>query len=275
MQGIINRWPLSIALIVAFIIGGALAMLILPFNKIKNTEGVMLGLLDVKSLMRGSFGETLTPLASSPVAASNACPPKQVKLAYNEMGVDLSFPKFTMTRCPSSPPIVNSPSQEDRAEGEQMDAATAGDPLEVNPQRTQGPSKLKPNLKLISHPMADVFLGRRFLGRTPLKTTVPSGKWPLNFVNKRLGLKTVRWVQVKKRKNLSTFVFGKGKIRFHLVPGRIVYFDERRLGASPLHPVWVYEGNHSIAVVEPSSGQRQHFQVAVKPQKTTWVSQMF
>jgi hypothetical protein len=219
----------------------------------------------------------LTPIASSPnnVASPAACSKKnQVKFSLNEMGVDFSFPKFTMTRYPSLPLIENSPSQ-DRAKEERKGAATIDDVLEVKPKRPHGSSKLITHLNLVSHPMADVYLGRRFLGRTPLKAAVPSGKWPLSFVNKRLGLKTVRWVQVKKRKNLSSFVFGKGKIHFHLVPGRIVYFDERPLGASPLRPLWVYEGNHSIAVVDPSSGQRQHFQVKVKRQKTTWVSQMF
>jgi serine/threonine-protein kinase len=128
-------------------------------------------------------------------------------------------------------------------------------------------------LQLSSTPRAHVFLGRRYLGRTPLRARVPAGRLALRLIDRRLGLRAVRRLVARRSRQRAHLVLGRGTIRFNLRPGHHVRLDDRLLGRAPLRPVQVHEGPHVVTVVDPFRYRRQRFRVKVREGRTTWVSQ--
>lgn len=128
-------------------------------------------------------------------------------------------------------------------------------------------------LALSTKPATEAFLGRQRLGRTPLRTHLPAGRHLLTLKNPRLGLWVTRTIQATGRSKTASFIFGWGRIRFRLKPGRHVALDGRSLGRAPLPPVAVLEGRHAVVVTDPFKYKQQRFSVTVKRGGTTWVSQ--
>jgi hypothetical protein len=128
-------------------------------------------------------------------------------------------------------------------------------------------------LALSTQPATDAYLGGQRLGRTPLRARLPAGRHRLTLKNPRLGLWVTRTIQASGRFKTARFVFGWGRIRFRVKPGRHVALDGRALGRAPLPPVAVLEGRHAVVVTDPFKYQKQRFSVTVRSGETTWVSQ--
>jgi serine/threonine-protein kinase len=127
------------------------------------------------------------------------------------------------------------------------------------------------NVWLVSEPTAVVYLGRRRLGRTPLKARLPRRPAQLRLENRKLGLIATRTVEVGQEKR--RFRFGKGKLVFQLKPGVYVQLNGEMLGRSPLPgPAKVFEGRHKVTIINPFRYQRKSFWVEVKAGQTVRVS---
>jgi serine/threonine-protein kinase len=128
-------------------------------------------------------------------------------------------------------------------------------------------------LALSTQPATEAYLEGKRIGRTPLRAHLPAGQHLLTLKNPRLGLWVTRTIRATGRAKTARFVFGWGRIRFRVKPGRHVSLDGRALGRAPLPPVAVLEGRHAVVVTEPFKYRQQRFSVTVKRGGTTWVSQ--
>ena len=145
----------------------------------------------------------------------------------------------------------------------------------VVPQITPQTAPKMCALRLTSAPPVQVYLGRRLLGRTPLRTSVPRGRLRLLLRNRSLGLTARRTLTARRPRQRAHLALSKGTIRFSLKPGHHVQLDGRTLGRAPLKPVLAYEGAHQVAVVNPIGYRKQRFRVTVRPRRTVWVSQVW
>lgn len=103
---------------------------------------------------------------------------------------------------------------------------------------------------LISEPVADVYLGAKRLGRTPLRVKLPARRVKLRFVAAEVGLDAGRTVDGRASRAHLRFE-RSGRLRFELQPGLYVKVDGEMVGRTPLPPLPVYEGRHSVTIIDP------------------------
>jgi eukaryotic-like serine/threonine-protein kinase len=126
-------------------------------------------------------------------------------------------------------------------------------------------------LTVTTDPVADVYLGKKLLGRTPLTTRVPKGELQLTLRNAKLGLEAARKLSPPSGTSLSArFVFNQGWIGIRAKAGLRVLLDGKERGQTPIAPLPAYEGQHAV-VLEDGSGPKQKQAVTVKPTQTVWV----
>jgi hypothetical protein len=140
------------------------------------------------------------------------------------------------------------------------------------PRRPAEPAVRRPQvvLKVSTDPPADVYHGRRRLGRTPLEARLPRGPLALVFKDPRLGLNVTRRLSPDAARMAVRFVFRKGKITFALPDGCLVKLDGKLLGRTPHPPVEVYEGRHTVLVIGPGD-KRRRLQIPVEAGRVTKV----
>lgn len=129
-------------------------------------------------------------------------------------------------------------------------------------------------VSITSTPVTDVYLGKRMLGRTPLQSTMPRGRLTLSLRNDRLGLRTIRRLSINTSQKRAHFTVRKGLVSLRVGPGRLIRIDGKLVGRTPLRPLEVYEGRHTVTVVHPYRYRKQTFKVTVRGNQTTLVSQM-
>jgi eukaryotic-like serine/threonine-protein kinase len=150
-------------------------------------------------------------------------------------------------------------------------------PVPARPTPRPGPARPTPApgqvlLSVTSDPVAEVFLGRRRLGRTPLKANVPRRSLTLVLRNSRVGLHVRRTVTPAALRHTAAFVFKRGKIAFRVEAGRIVILDGVLVGTTPLPALPVYEGRHTIVLATPGRTTKQQLQVEVTAGEVASVS---
>jgi len=147
--------------------------------------------------------------------------------------------------------------------------AAAGSRQPPRPARGESGER---GLALLSDPVVDVYLGRRLLGRTPLKVNLPRRPVVLTLVNRELGLRARRTVEAEVvRRQLR---FKHGRIRFRLKPGLLIQVDSRMVGRSPLPDVQVFEGRHVVTIINPFRYDKKRYEVTVKGDQVTEVPRL-
>jgi serine/threonine protein kinase len=131
----------------------------------------------------------------------------------------------------------------------------------------------KVSLTLSTDPRADAFVGRRRLGRTPLTTRVPPGRVAVTLKNTKLGLRTRRTINTGSGGSLALrlVVHKDATLGFRIPAGRHIQLDGKYLGRTPRPPVKVYEGVHTVVVVD-AAGKKKKLKVQVKAGRTAWVT---
>jgi hypothetical protein len=128
-------------------------------------------------------------------------------------------------------------------------------------------------VRIRSAPKTDVWLGRRHLGATPLRARLPRGQHVLLLRNRELGIRARRRVKLAGTTQDLRLVLKRGTLRFRVRRGQHILLDGETIGHTPLGPVRVYEGQHTVTVIDPFRYRRDTFRVTVRPGRPTWVSQ--
>ena len=116
----------------------------------------------------------------------------------------------------------------------------------------------------------DVFEDGRLLGKTPLRVMLPAGPHVLRFTSPGLGLLRSEHMTLKPGEHREQRLdFAKGRLDVDAVPWADVYLDGKRLGATPLQSLSVWEGTHVLRLVAPQG--EKTLDVQVTPGSTTRV----
>lgn len=125
-------------------------------------------------------------------------------------------------------------------------------------------------LTLDSDPKADIYIGDRKVGSTPIKgLQVASGTLLLELRNSRLGLNKTLRLDIAPGASVSRRVsFKKGQVIFDIRPWADVYLSGKKIGTTPMAPMNLYEGTYAVKLVNPDLGTEKVVQVAVRAGKT-------
>ncbi|MEM6732781.1 MAG: PEGA domain-containing protein, partial [Myxococcota bacterium] len=106
-------------------------------------------------------------------------------------------------------------------------------------------------LSLNSEPKAEVFVGEKSLGSTPLESVeLPAGENILVLRNERLGIEKQLRLDLPPGALLEeNVVLSKGTLEFVANPWADVYVDGRKVGTTTMLHLAVYEGAHQVRFV--------------------------
>jgi len=125
------------------------------------------------------------------------------------------------------------------------------------------------NLNLESIPRADVFVNGNKIGTTPLRSAkMPPGPVVLELRSKQGGTKRVRLSIQKGRTVSRRVVFEKGFVLLDVKPWAHVYIGPRKVGTTPMAPIQLYAGTHTLRLVNPQLQIEREITVDIKPRET-------
>jgi serine/threonine-protein kinase len=129
-------------------------------------------------------------------------------------------------------------------------------------------------LSLSAQPKGEVFLARRSLGRTPLEgVRLPAGTHTLTLRAPGTGDHTFTVTIVAGQQTTRQIQIGQGTLRVNAIPWARVYLDGRMLDVTPLKPLKVVAGPHTVELVfpGPKGEQRHRVRVTVRAGETQQV----
>ncbi|MFZ5786420.1 MAG: PEGA domain-containing protein, partial [Acidobacteriota bacterium] len=129
-------------------------------------------------------------------------------------------------------------------------------------------------LNLTAQPAGEVFLARRSLGRTPLQAVrLPAGTHTLTLRAPGTGDHTFTVTIVAGQQTTRQIQIGHGTLRVNAIPWARVYLDGRMLDVTPLKPLKVVAGPHTVELVFPGprGEQRHRVRVTVRAGETQQV----
>ena len=149
--------------------------------------------------------------------------------------------------------------------------ALPADPPQPPRKRSHAPRGPRVSLTVSTDPITKVYLGRRFLGQTPLTTKIPKRPTTLVLRNRRMGVHTVRKINPRGSRISTHFVLRKGRIGFAFKTPQIIRVDGKFMGTTPRPPLVVFEGYHRVQANDRRTRRRFLKRLLVKAGQTAWV----
>ncbi len=101
---------------------------------------------------------------------------------------------------------------------------------------------------------------------------IPAGTVQVELRNTKLGIsKSIRLTVPAGGTVKRKITVAKGTVRINVRPWAVVYLRGRKLGTTPMPPLSLYEGRHSLRLVNPDSGKERTVKVDVRAGKVTRV----
>ena len=119
-------------------------------------------------------------------------------------------------------------------------------------------------VRLESTPKMRVRIGGKILGPTPVTLTLPAQEAPveLEFFDTALGLSRPEQITLKPGDNgTHRVVIPKGKLVLKLQDGVAVTIDGKSVGTTPLAPLSLYEGEHTVQLTRGDQKERRTLEI--------------
>ena len=126
-------------------------------------------------------------------------------------------------------------------------------------------------VSITTEPGTLVTMGKRRLGVTPLKARIPKARTVLLFRNHKHKLHATRVITPHGDRITARYVFRKGKIGFRSSSPAEIKIDGRIKVTTPMPPVELYEGKHTLHMRVIKTGRKVRKTVLVTPGRTVWV----
>lgn len=146
-----------------------------------------------------------------------------------------------------------------------------------NPNRPVRPRKRTGTLSITSDPPAEVLVGGRRIGVTPLRDySLQAGSHTIQLRDNRFGLNRSLTLNIRPGERVTKeLVFKKGKVVVDVKPWAEVFWRGKKIGMTPLPPFELYEGNHELRLRNPELGVERTVPIAVRPGEVTKVVERF
>ena len=120
---------------------------------------------------------------------------------------------------------------------------------------------------------AEAFLDGRPLGALPIESLrVPPGRHRLVVRSKQRGYQLSRWIVVQAGARISVPLSpGKGTLRVLVRPWARVSLDGKPLGITPLSPISLFEGTHTLELENAELKAKKRQRVQIQPGRETVV----
>jgi serine/threonine-protein kinase len=168
-----------------------------------------------------------------------------------DLGLDLSEP--------GDPP--------DAGGGDSAEPDPAPDP-EPRPDPGRNVARASGRLSVTTSPPADIYLGRRKLGRGTVRgVRLRPGRYRLRAVLEPGVVETQR-LRIGPGERLARNIeFAAGKLRVIVVPWADVVVDGRKVGQTPMAPIELPAGSHRVVLTNPELNKRVVRKVRIRPKK--------
>jgi serine/threonine protein kinase len=120
-------------------------------------------------------------------------------------------------------------------------------------------------VRLESTPRMRVRMGGKILGPTPVTLTLPAQEAPveLEFFDTALGLSRPEQITLKPGDNgIHRVVIPKGKLVLKLQDGVAVTVDGKAVGTTPLAPLSLYAGEHTVQLTRGDQKERRTLEIS-------------
>jgi serine/threonine-protein kinase len=123
-------------------------------------------------------------------------------------------------------------------------------------------------ISVTTEPPADIFLGKKKLGRGSVQQAkVPAGKHTLKVVLRK-GTRRTMAVNIKQGGHVEKSVaFGSGTLRIVVLPWADVWVDGKKKGQTPMPAMDLLEGSHKVRLVNDQLGKDDKKTVRIRPGK--------
>jgi serine/threonine protein kinase len=119
-----------------------------------------------------------------------------------------------------------------------------------------------------SSPRLEVYIDGRKYGATPVRAELAPGVHTLLWKGEHPGLSRSRTVQVRAGKtSTERWTPHRGTLSFRVIPYAQVFVDAKPVGLTPIDPVPVWEGRHSVRFLNPENHRSETREVEVFPDK--------
>jgi eukaryotic-like serine/threonine-protein kinase len=159
-------------------------------------------------------------------------------------------------------PSDTTPAQASPTEPEVVAAAAA----EPTTPRLTSPKSTKASLELVSEPPAMLRVNGKTVGRSPVKLSdLKPGRLEVEAFDPKLGFSRKETLQAKAGHNPShTIRIGQGRLAVWVRPYATVFLNGKELGQTPFAPVPVWEGRHTLRLVNAALAKDVSLEVTVK-----------
>jgi len=123
-------------------------------------------------------------------------------------------------------------------------------------------------ITVTTDPPADIFLGKKKLGRGAIeRAKVPAGKHRLRVVARK-GSQKILKIRIKRGGHVEKSVtFAPGSLRIVVLPWADVWMDGKKKGQTPLPAMDILEGSHQVRLVNDQLGKDVTKTVQIRPGK--------
>jgi len=113
------------------------------------------------------------------------------------------------------------------------------------------------HLTLESTPWSEIYRGQEKLGTTPLRFSLPAGRHRLRLYNPEQKLERTITVRIGPGAEVKRLVkLTPGRVAVFVKPWGRVSVDGEQRGITPMAPLLLSPGRHTIQVVNPETGKR-------------------
>jgi len=119
-------------------------------------------------------------------------------------------------------------------------------------------------VRLESTPKLRVRMGGKILGTTPVTLTIPAQDAPvdLEFFDTGLGVSKAEQLTLKRGDNgVHKVEIAKGKLVLKVEDGVSVSVDGKAMGTTPLDPLSLFEGKHTVQLTLGDQKERRTLQI--------------
>jgi len=175
--------------------------------------------------------------------------------------------------------IPEPPIEEPKPEVKPVEQPVVPEPTPTpNPPTPKPLSKPIPRngyLNLDSEPAMDVMIDNKPVGSTPLsRIELPPGTVTISMRNNELGLSKLLRVVIPDNATVTKRVtMRKGQVVFDIKPWAHVFFQNKKLGTTPMPPLSLYEGTYNFKLVNSDLNVEKIFKVTIKADKLKKVSE--